>query len=176
MTSSDPVDPRDHAWRRQHIRDVCRELVECEAATRGMTHDDFVQRLGLIPEVYLRAIIAGLAQEGGTHDVTVHLDHEQDDHLWALLVVGGGKVNGEFDEMGRLAIAARTTEDGGVITARTKQDGGRKFRAWVLVDGQPEPVTAEEAREVAEAYDGRTAYTFADAFEPELHLHRIIRR
>ncbi|MGW1616907.1 hypothetical protein ACWCQZ_47530 [Streptomyces sp. NPDC002285] len=174
--TSDPVEPRDHAWRRQHIRNVCCELVEREAAARGMTHDDFVQGLGLIPELYLRAIIAGLGQEGGTHDVTVYLDHEQDDHLWALLVVGGGRFNGEFDEMGRLIVAARTIAEGGVITARTKQDGGRGFRAWVLVDGRPEPVMAEEAREVAEAYDGRTAYAFADAFEPELHLHRIIRR
>ena len=175
MTASDLTDPKDNRPRLRHIRTVCRELIERKASAMGLTHDEFTDGYGLLPDMFLRAILAGLG--GGTHRVTVHLEHEEDSALFALLMTNEEKTVGELSEMGYLAIASRATEDGGVITARTKNpEGSDLFRAWALVDGRPEPLAWSEAFEVATAYESSKAadFDYADAFEPERFLRRVV--
>ncbi|GAA3709462.1 hypothetical protein ACRWOO_29845 [Streptomyces sp. NEAU-PBA10] len=174
MSASESTNPETQA-RRARVRTVCRKLIETEAATLAITHDQYTDRFGFMPDLLLRALWSGLGE--GNHLMTMHLQHEGElgeEPLFArLMVTDGTKVTAEDDLMRYVATASRTLELGAAVTVHTKNDDGSfLLRAWVVDGGRLEPLTWQEAFEMSSIYDGPVK-DYADAFEPELHLHRV---
>ncbi|MFD4526612.1 hypothetical protein ACFWP7_22305 [Streptomyces sp. NPDC058470] len=174
MSASESQNPQTQA-RLDRVRTACRKLIEEKASALEITHDQYTDRFGLMPDMLLRALWSGLGE--GSHLVTMHLQHEGElgeEPLFArVMVTDGTKVTAEDDLMRYVATASRTLELGAAVTVHTRNDDGSfLLRAWVVDGGRLEPLTWQEASEMSSIYDG-PAEDYADAFEPELHLHRV---
>ncbi|WP_330351915.1 hypothetical protein [Streptomyces sp. NBC_00582] len=172
MIDTNPADP--HTQRRERIEAVCKQLINAEGAAHGMTHDEFLNGYGLLPDLYLRGIVAGLGE--GAHYVSIHLNHEQD-RLLATMNLVDGHIGGERDHVLYMTIASRAAGATTVVTARTEQPNGLDlFQAWKLEDGYPLPLLAPSAAEFARKVRREERFVFADAFDPEVFLHRALGR
>ncbi|MFD7616100.1 hypothetical protein [Streptomyces sp. NPDC059802] len=174
MSASESQNPQTQA-RLDRVRTACRKLIEGKAAALGITHDQYTDRFGFMPDLLLRALWSGLGE--GNHLMTMHLQHGGElgeEPLFArVMLTDGTKVTAEDDLMRYVATASRTLELGAAVTVHTRNDDGSfLLRAWMVDGGRIDPLTWQEAFEMSSIYDGPVK-DYADAFAPEFHLPRV---